>query len=153
MARPNRKTKAAVETTDAALQSIEGVEEGTNTSDDTETTAPKADRKPKAVKTETAPAVKMVSAYSVNTSTDPETAEKRAWGPNTVNGTIIGIVAAIEADGRAATKEAILEAFRQDEKSSKLVATEWTATPMKYIEGYLHFLKGNRSLTSRKIEA
>ena len=135
MSRPNRKTKAAE---DFAVT-------------ETTTTTEKVESPVKEVKK--APVVKMVSAYAVNTSTDEETAEKRAWGPNTVNGTMIGIVAALEAEGTPATKEAILAAFEKDEKSSKLVATEWTKTPMKYVEGYLHFLKGNRSLTSTKIEA
>ena len=134
MARPNRKTKVESTVSDDVV-SVEA------TSTPTVTEVPKT------------PKVKMVSVYGVNRAEDEEHAEKRPWGPNTVNGTIISIVAALEESGQYATKEAILESFAADEKSARLVATEWVKTPMKYIEGYLHFLKGNRSLVSTKIEA
>ena len=141
MARPNRKTKVA--TTDSADAAKPAAKP---------TPVPKADTQAEKLK-EVVKKPKMVSVYAVNTAEDEANAPKRVWGPNTVNGTIVGIVAMLEEKGISATKDAILEAFAADEKSSRLVATEWQKTPMKYVEGYLHFLKGNRSLTSSKIEA
>lgn len=131
MARPNRKTKSV----DLEAAGIEVIEETTAT----EEAAP-------------APAPKTVTVYSVNMETDEEHAERKAVKPDSVGGVMLGIIHDMEARGQMATKAAILEEFRATEKAASLRAAQWTLKPQEYVNGYIDWLKGNRSLVSAKAE-
>lgn len=125
MARPNPKTKQAELETE-----IEAVE----------APAPEAE----------APKAKAVTVYSVNPDMfDEETGEKKPVKSSSVGGVILEI---ISERGRASKAE-ILEDFRTSEAASKIKAKQWFDKPQEYVNGYVDWLKGNRSVVSEKVEA
>ena len=130
MARPNRKK--AVETAEAAI----------------EPTTPAIEVVPETP----APAPKTVTVYAVNTSSDEDEAEKKPVKDSSVGGVMLGIIDEITSHGQLATKAAILEEFRVSEKAGSLRAAQWLVKPQEYVNGYVDWLKGNRSVVSTKAE-
>ena len=111
---------------------------------------------PKAAPAAATPAPKKVlkvTVYSLNTNTEEDAAEKKAVKPDSVGGVILEAVAKIEADKQFVTKAAILEEFRTSEKAGSLRAAQWMTKPQEYVNGYVDWLKGNRSLVSAKADA
>jgi hypothetical protein len=97
---------------------------------------------------EAAPKPKQVTVYFMNDAQDEDSGPKKPVKPDSVGGVILEIIQ--ELDG--ATKSAILEGFRAHEKSSAIKANQWVAKPQEYVNGYVDWLKGNRSVISEKRE-
>lgn len=96
-----------------------------------------------------APEAKKVTVYMLNPASDEETGPKKAVKDTSVGGVILEAISGLETP---ATKSAILEAFRVSEKASSLKAEQWVTKPQEYVNGYVDWLKGNRSLVSDKVE-
>lgn len=103
---------------------------------------------------ETQPKPKMVTVYHVNPdAADPDEGERKPVKDNSVGGVILDAIMHLEADGKQPTKAAILEEFRVSEIAGKLKAKQWFEKPQEYVNGYVDWLKGNRSVVSEKVEA
>ena len=99
------------------------------------------------------PKARMVTVYAVNTDTDEDKCEKKAVKPDSVGGVILEVVFDLGKSDQMATKSAILEEFRGSEKAGSIRASQWVNKPQEYVNGYVDWLKGNRSLTSDKADA